>query len=200
MVPKKRKRKENEVTQCCLEIFINIQYLCCVCVGGAGCTNTKIHLFSTFFFLANLTTRWRPCYLLEIAWSKTLLLWRWFLSPIIPVPFLCLTIKGSSCLKMYYVQVQMLKNALMSWRWDSILKNSWCSEGHFPAPWLLVCIAHLRPPTWYPCGKGWHRAKSICGSLFSPQRTLSCFWLQSLKREDLLPMAGATLSIHIPDS
>ena len=57
MVPKKRKRKENEVTQCCLEIFINIQYLCCVCVGGAGCTNTKIHLFSTFFFLANLTTR-----------------------------------------------------------------------------------------------------------------------------------------------
>lgn len=23
---------------------------------------------------------------------------------------------------MYYVQVQMLKNALMSWRWDSILR------------------------------------------------------------------------------
>lgn len=49
-------------------------------------------------------------------------------------------------------------------------------------PALLVCTEHLRPPTWYPVEKDDIEQRAYVGSLFSPQHTLSCFWLQSLKR------------------
>ena len=114
-----------------------------------------------------------------------------------PLPFLCPTIKGSSCLKMYDMQVQMLKNTQMSQRQEEFLVF-WgtlaCS--------LLTC-GH-RPssaPTWYPwypCGKGWHRAKSTGGNLFSPQHILSCFWHQSLKGERRLASNGWHHSRHPP--
>lgn len=143
-----------------------------------------------------MTTDDTPYLSAGIAWSKTLLLWRWFLSPTYLYLSLCPTIKGSSCLG-YIMSGPDAKNTLLSWRVQGSNTQEFLVFSGVAAHTPCLCVHWASwPPTWYPWKRDDARGKEHMWKLVLPTTHPQLLLTPSL-REDLCKLKPPSASTSI---